>query len=79
MGDITRSMPKISATSENMQAYHQTSMVEIEGMLKDKPTSILIDPCASFSYITPRIVELCKLHQHKFEKSWLVQLAIGRK
>ena len=54
-------------------------MVEIEGMIKDKPISILIDPGASLSYVSPRIEELCKLQQDKFEKSWLVQLAIGTK
>ena len=54
-------------------------MVEIEGMLMDKPISILIDPSASLSYISPRIVELCKLQQNKFEKSWSVQLVTGTK
>ena len=54
-------------------------MVEIEVMMKNQPISILIDPNASLSYGSPRIVELCKLQQDKFEKSWLVQLAIGTK
>jgi len=54
-------------------------MVEIEGTLKDKPISILIDPSASLSYVTPIIVELCKLQQSKFKKSWLVQLATSTK
>ena len=75
MGDIARSMSRIGAVLKNRQAYHQTSMVEIEGMLKDKPISILIDLGASLSYISPRIVESYKLQQNKFEKSWLVQLA----
>ena len=34
---------------------------------------------ASLSYVLPRIVELYILQQNKFEKSWLVQLAIGTK
>ena len=75
MGDIARSMPRISATLENMQVDHKTSMVEIEGMLKDKPISILNDRGASLSYVSLRIVELYKLQKDKFEKSWLVQLA----
>ena len=37
MGDIARSMPRINTTLGNMQADHQMSMVEVEGMLKDKP------------------------------------------
>ena len=48
-------------------------------MLKDKPVSILIYPGASLSYVSPRIVELYKLHQDKFEMSLLVQLATGTK
>ena len=68
-------MPRISASLENRQVDHQTSMVEIKGMIKDQPISILIDPGASLSYVLMRIVELYKLQQDKFEKSWFVQLA----
>ena len=51
-------------------------MVEIEGMIKKiQPISIVINRGASLSYVSPRIVELCKLSQQKLEKSWLVQLA----
>ena len=57
MGDIARSVPRISTALENRQANLQTSMVEIEGMLKDKLISILIDRGASLSYISLRIVE----------------------
>ena len=71
---ITRSIPITSATLENKQSDHQTTVVEIEGTLKDKPIYILIDPCTSLSYVSPRILELYKLHQDKFEKYWLVEL-----
>ena len=54
-------MPRISAALEKQQVDHQTSMVEIEGMIKDKPISILIDPGASLSYGSPIILELYKL------------------
>jgi predicted aspartyl protease len=54
-------------------------MVEIEGMINQKPVSILIDPGASLSYISPTIVEYCKLNKIKHNKSWLVQLATGTK
>ena len=54
-------------------------MVQIEGMINSLPISILIDPRARLSYISPRIVELCKLVLEKFDKSWLVQLATGTK
>ena len=72
-------MPKICAALENRQADHQSSMVEIEGMINSQPISILIDPGASLNYISPRIVELCKLVPENFDKSWLVQLATGTK
>ena len=48
-------------------------MLEIEGMINNQPISILIDTSASLSYISPRMVELCKLVPKKFDKSWLVQ------
>ena len=54
-------------------------MVEIEGMINTQPISILIDPGASISYISPRIVELCNLVPENFDKSWLVQLATSTK
>ena len=54
-------------------------MVEVEGMLNHKPISILIEPGASLSYISPRLVEKSKLPVEKFVKSWLVQLATGAK
>jgi hypothetical protein len=54
-------------------------MVEVEGMINQKLVSILIDPGASLSYISPTIVEGCKLDKIKHKKSWLVQLAIGTK
>ena len=72
-------MPRINGALENRKLDHQTSMIEIEGMLKDKPISILIDPSASLSYISPRISDLYMLQQDKFEKSWLVQLATDTK
>ena len=54
-------MSRICAALENRQAYHQTSMVEMTGMTNSQPISILIDLGASLIYISPRIVELCKL------------------
>ena len=48
-------------------------------MIKSQPISILIDRGASMSYVSPRIVELCKLVLENFDKSWLVQLATSTK
>ena len=67
--DIARSMPIIKAALENRRVDHQSYMVEIKGMMKDKPISILIKPSASLIYVSPRIVELYKLQQDKFKNS----------
>ena len=79
VGDLARTMPKINVELENRQADYQTSMVEVEGKLNQIPISILIDPGASLSYISPNLVEKCKLSIEKFARSWLVQLATGAK
>ena len=54
-------------------------MVEVEGKINQIPISILIDPGASLSYISPNLVEKCKLLVEKFASSWLSQLATGAK
>ena len=66
IGDLARTMPRINATLENKQANYQTSMVEVEGKLSQIPISILIDPGDSLSYISPNLVENCKLTVDKF-------------
>ena len=63
----------------NQHEDHQNSMVEVKGMIQKISVSILIDPGASLSYISPSIVEKCSLSLKKIEKSWLVQLATGTK
>ena len=54
-------------------------MVEIEGKILNTSVSILIDPGACHSYVSPKIVDLCKLGKVKHVKPWMVQLAIGTK
>ena len=54
-------------------------MVEIEGMINNQPISILIDPGAILSYISPIIVDLWNFVPEKVDKSWLVQLATSTK
>ena len=74
VGDVANEMPRINAALENRQADHQTSMVEIQGVIHNKLVSILIDEGASISYVSPSIIEKCDLHLKKFEKYSLVQL-----
>ena len=57
IGDVENEIPIINAALENRQADHQTSMVEIQGMIQNKPISILIDPCTSLRYVSPSIAE----------------------
>ena len=79
VGDVARGMSRTNAALENRPAEYQTSMVEVEGMLNQKPISILIDPRVSLSSVSPSIVEKSKLPVEKFTKSWLFQLATGEK
>jgi hypothetical protein len=79
VNDMAQCNHKINASLENRQVDHQSTMVEIEGMINQKYVSILIDPGASLSYVSPIIVEDCKLNKVKHSKSWLVQLATGTK
>jgi hypothetical protein len=72
-------MHRINAAIDGRQANHQSSVVEIEGKINDTRISVLIDPRATLSYITPDIVESNELKKLKHTKSWLVQLAKGTK
>jgi hypothetical protein len=76
---MARSMPQIYVALDNRQADHQDSLVEMEGMIANHLVSILIDPGSNLSYVSPQIVEKCKLQQVKHDKSWLVKLATGTK
>ena len=49
-------------------------MVEIEGKINNTQIFVLIDPGATFSYITPDMVESKKFKKLKHAKSWLMQL-----
>jgi hypothetical protein len=75
VGDIGRSIHKINASLDGRQAYHQSTIVEVEGKIHNNNVSILIDPGASLSYITPTLVESNKLKKVKHAKSWLVQVS----
>lgn len=65
VGDIGRSFHCINAALEDRQADHQSTIVEIEGIVSNHAISVLIDPGATLSYISPRTVELCQLVREK--------------
>ena len=69
----------IYAALDDQHADHQATMVEIEGKLLNTSISILIDLGACWSYVSPKIVDDCKLGKVKHDKPWLFQLAIGMK
>ena len=68
IGDVENEMPKINASLENRKDDHQKYMVQIEGMIKNKPISILIYPSASLSYVSTSIAESYNFHLKKLKK-----------
>jgi hypothetical protein len=50
---------RIYAAVENRQADHQAFVVELEGIIIERPISVLIEPGYNLSYISPRLVEAC--------------------
>jgi hypothetical protein len=79
VGDVGKILHRINAAIYGRQADHQSLVVEIEGKINDTRISILIDPGATLTYITPNVVESNKLKKLKRAKSWLVQLVTGTK
>eukprot|EP00253_Pinus_taeda_P016846 PITA_16846 len=79
VGEVGRSLPRINAALEDRQAEYQPTMVEFEGNISNLTVSVLIDPGATLSYVSPKVVERCKLQPTKFKSPWLVQLATGAK
>lgn len=61
IGDVARSIPRIYATMDNCQVDHPASIVEMEGKLKEKFISILIDPSSNYIYVIIDIVDKCGL------------------
>ena len=54
-------------------------MVKIEGKVSNTSISILIDLGAYQRYVSPKVVNICKLNKDKHEKPWLLQLAASTK
>jgi len=64
---VARSIPKINAPLEDHQAEHQPTMVEFESKFFYQNISVLIDPGAKLSYVSPKIVDRCCLQAVKFK------------
>eukprot|EP00253_Pinus_taeda_P029720 PITA_29720 len=79
VGEVGCSIPIINAALDDRQAEYQPTMVEFEGNISNLTITVLIDPGATLSYVSPKIVEHCKLQAVRFKNPWLVQLATGAK
>eukprot|EP00253_Pinus_taeda_P020164 PITA_20164 len=79
VGEVGRSIPRINAALEDRQAEYQPTMVEFEGKISNLTISVLIDPGATLSSVSPKVVESCNLQPVKFRNPWLIQLATGAK
>ena len=55
--DMGSRIPRIYAALNNKQAEYQSHMIEVKGMIKNQPFTILVDSGASHSYIDPKVVE----------------------
>ena len=71
--------PYIYVALDDRQADHQDTMVEIEGKILKTSIYIPIDPGSCQSYVSPKIVDVCKLGKVKHDKPWLVQLGTSIK
>eukprot|EP00253_Pinus_taeda_P019771 PITA_19771 len=79
VGEVGRSIPRINAALENRQAEYQPTMVEFKSKISNLIITVLIDPGATLSYVSPKVVGRCNLQSFKFKNPWLVQLATGAK
>ena len=76
MGDMGRSQ-RVFAVVDNCQAEHQATVIEATGMIRGCKVSILFDSGATDSFISPFIVERCRLVAARQEVNWEVKLALG--
>eukprot|EP00253_Pinus_taeda_P034318 PITA_34318 len=54
VGEVGHSIPRINAALEDRQAEYQPTMVEFEGKISNLTISVLIDPGATLSYVSPQ-------------------------
>jgi len=77
--DVGKSIPPIYVALDNKQVVHQSTMIDVKGMIVDVPISILIDSGANHSYINTNTIEICQLVSKQLVKPRTVQLATSMK
>lgn len=58
---MERIIPRISATLEDRQEEHQSTMIELEGIFANQPVFVLIDLGYHLTFVGPQLVESYKL------------------
>ena len=66
VGQMVRTIPRIYASLEDLQADHQSTVVEVERNIAKQSISVFIELGSTHSYyITPKIVEICAFKKLK--------------
>lgn len=76
---MANNIPKINATLDDNHDEYKHTIIECQGKISNHYVSILIDPGASLSHVSLKIVELCHFQMIKFKNHLLVKLANGAK
>ena len=79
INNVARSILRINVSLDNLQAGHQSSMVEVEGKILQTSISISREVGSNLSYISSKIVKKWKLTKERHRKSWLIQLQTSTK
>lgn len=66
MNNVAQSISCINTTLEECQTEHESTMVGAEGKICNQFVSIVIDLGASLSYVSPKVLENCKLVTKKY-------------
>lgn len=72
VNDMGWNLPCISVALEEHQGNHHLTIMEVEGKNCKQTLLVLIDWGASLSYISPKIIENCKLVIKNFKTPWPV-------
>jgi len=66
------SIPRISATLDNMEANDHAFIIEMDCKFCNQDVCILIDPGSNYSYVNFDLVDKCGLNKKLHVESWLV-------